>query len=159
MNTFFNELLKLQEEQEKKVSSYEKTGSYEMAYLSLWFVLEKILKIIDTQRNKDNLYIQVCEWKEYLENPQSNKPKDIRSFILKESERIPEIGSIEEYLGRKMPILKEIMNSQSKNGSIKWRDKRNRIAHSAEPFGKKETYDTYRDKILEGISEIKDVIE
>ena len=33
-----------------------------------WYVLEKILKLLDAERRKKQLYREICEWKEYLEN-------------------------------------------------------------------------------------------
>ncbi len=155
MNAVYQRLLKQKESQEKLALAYEKITSYEMAYISLWIILEKTLKDIDTKLKRDKLYSQVSEWKQYLEikSNDSKKPKEIRSFNLKESERIPELGNIEEYLGN-IPITKEIMNTQTKHGSTKWRDKRNNIAHKAESFGKKETYCIYRDKILGGVNEV-----
>ena len=68
---------------------------------------------------------------------------------------IGKIGKIEEHLDCELPIIKEIMNTNQKNGSKKWRDKRRDIAHGAAPFREKETYEEYRHKIMEGISEIE----
>ena len=47
------------------------------------------------------------------------------------------------------------MNTNQKNGSIKWRNKRNDNAHGVAPFRKKDTYGESREKIMEGISEIE----
>ena len=150
MDTIYNELIDLRKKQEGLASDYEEKDAYEMAYLSRWYVLEKILKIVDTKRRKEQLYELVCEWKKYLDNHISIKPKEIKAFNLTEANNIPDIGKMEEYLNTELPVLKEIMNSKAK-----WRRRRNGIAHDATPFGKKETYENYRDKILKGISEIE----
>ena len=158
MDTIYYKLIDLRKKQEALAFDYEDKASYEMAYLSRWYMLDKILRVIDTECRREQLYHQVCEWKKYLENQTSKKPNDIKSFNLTEQENTPDIGKIgkiEEYLDCELPIIKEIMNTKSGNGSTKWRDKRNNIAHRAEPFRKKETYEEYREKIMEGISEIE----
>ena len=157
MNAIYNQLVELRKKQEVLVSDYEKQASYEMAYLSQWYVLEEILKIMDAECRKKQLYRQVCEWKKYLENQNAKKPGKITSFDLTKQHSTPDIGKIrnmEEHLDCELRIIKEIMNTTSGNGSTKWRDKRNDIAHRALPFGREETYEEYRNKIMEGISEI-----
>ena len=158
MDTIYNKLIELRKKQEALAFDYEEKASYEMAYLSWWYVLEKILKIMDAEYRKKHLYRQVCEWKKYLENHNPKKPNDFKSFNLTELENTPDIGKIgkiEEHLDCELPIIKEIMNTNQKNGSKKWRDKRRDIAHGAAPFREKETYEEYRHKIMEGISEIE----
>ena len=58
-----------------------------------------------------------------------------------------------------MPLIKKIMNTQAKNGSTKWCDKRNNIAHNAESFGRKDTYIEYREQLLSGIEELMNLLE
>jgi len=157
MGTLYERIIQLHQTQHDMAVRYEEAGSYEMAYLSLWIVLEKILKDIDTKIRSDGLYVQICEWKNYLENKSTKKPREIKSFNLKESERIPDLAKIEKAIGE-IPVTREIMNTQAKNGSTKWRDKRNSIAHNAESFAKKDTYEEYRDKILSGTSELTQIL-
>ena len=160
VDTIYKKFVELRNTQEDLACVYEEKSSYEMAYLSRWCVLERILKIIDAEYRKERLYRQVCEWKEHLENPSSKQPKLIsrNSFTLKETSTIPDIRGIEEHLDYELPNIKVIMNTKSENGSKKWRDKRNDIAHRAEQFGSRKKYNEYRDKILEGISEIEQVL-
>ena len=156
MDTIYNKLIELRNKQEALAFEYEEKASYEMAYISRWCVLEKILKILDTQLKADEIHNKVHKWwEEYLSNPDSNQPEPLKSLYLKEAQRIPQVGKIEEHLDCELPIIKEIMHTKSGNSSTKWRIKRNDIAHRAEPFGKKETYEEYRNKIMEGISEIE----
>lgn len=49
--------------------------------------------------------------------------------------------------------LKDI-SPYAKKGTTKWRDKRNRIAHNAEEFHKLDTYQEYKNKLLNGIDEL-----
>ena len=151
MNAIYNQSVELRKEQEELASDYEEKSSYEMAYLSRWYVLEKILKLLDAERRKKQLYREICEWKEYLENSCSNQPKPITNYLfnLKEAKTIPDVEKIKDYLDCELRIIKEIMNTQGR-----WRRRRNDIAHRAVSFGRKETYEEYRNKIKEGISEI-----
>ena len=162
MDKIYNKLIELRKKQENLAIEYEGKESFEMAYLSRWYVLEKILKILDAECRKEQLYLQVCEWKKHLENQNSKKPSNIKSFDLTEQDTTPDIGKIgkiEKHLNCELPIIKIIMNTNQKNGSTKWRDKRRNIAHAAEPFRKKETYEEYCNKIMEGISEIEQVLK
>lgn len=122
VNTIYNEFVKLRNMQERLASNYEEKKCYEMAYLSRWYVLEKILKVIAN---------------------------------LKDTDRVPQVRTIEGYLNYELSTIKEIMNTNQKNGTRKWRKKRNDLAHGAAPFGSKVTYDEYNDKILEGIEELE----
>ena len=156
MNAIYNQFVELRRKQEALASDYEEKASYEMAYLSRWNVLEEILKIMDTECRKKQLYQQVCEWKKYLENQTAKKPGKITSFDLTKQDNTPDIGKIrnmEEHLDCELRIIKEIMNSKGK-----WRQKRNNLAHGATPFGRKEKYEEYRNKIMEGISEIEQAL-
>ena len=50
------------------------------------------------------------------------------------------------------------MHPKSGDSPTKWRKRRNDIAHRAEQFGSRKKYNEYRDKILEGISEIEQAL-
>ena len=156
MNAIYNQLVELRRKQEELASDYEENASYEMAYLSRWNVLEKILQSMDAECRKKQLYRQVCEWKKYLENQNAKKPGKISSFDLTIQDKTPDIGKIgkmEEHLDCELRIIKEIMNSKGK-----WRQKRNSLAHGATPFGRKEKYEEYCNKIIDGITEIGQVL-
>jgi len=156
MNAIYNQLVELRKKQEVLASDYEGKSSYEMAYLSRWYVLEEILKIMDAECRKKQLYYQVCDWKKYLENRNGKRPCKITSFDITKQNETPNIGKIgkmEEHLDCELRIIKEIMDSNRK-----WRQKRNNLAHGAAPFRKKETYEDYRNKIADGISEIEQAL-
>ena len=162
MDTIYNKLIELRKKQEALAVYYEEKASYEMAYLSRWYVLEKILKIIDTKLKTDELQNKVRKWwEEYVANPDSDQPEPLKSFQLQEAQRIPysrRIEEIEKYFNKELPIIKEIMHTKSGNSSTKWRRWRNNIAHRAKPFDDKEKYESCRDKIMEGISEIEQAL-
>lgn len=142
----------LRTEQTEVASKYEERNSYEMAYIALWSILETGLKDITPLAKKFVLLKQVNEWKEYLEEAKNKEPNEIRSFQCTRSDKIPHISLIEALLGE-CPTIKEILNSESKNGSTKWRNKRNKIAHNAEGFHRFETYQEYKNKLLDGMDE------
>ena len=150
----YKKFIELRSQQEGLAIEHEEQPSYEMAYLSRWCILEKILKILHTQIKADEIHIRVRKWwEEYLSNPASNQSEPLGPLNLKEAQRIPQVEVIEKHLGRELPITKEIMNSDAK-----WRRKRNRIAHQAEPFSGTKKYNEFRDKILQGISEIEQAL-
>lgn len=153
----YTELLEIKKVQFEKAEVFEKNSSFEMAYLSYWIVLEKILKVIETRRKRDNFYNSICEWKLFLETGKGKTPVKIKLFSLKEVEKMPEISSIESFIG-KTPNVRKIMNTQSKNGSTKWRDKRNNIAHQSDSFGSENKYNEYKQMIIQGIAEIETVL-
>lgn len=149
------EFYNLKTEQTKKALEYENSKSYEMAYLSYWVILEKGLKIIEVLRKREKLYSEICLWKEYFEGSEVKKPSDIRCFSLQEPEKIPEVKLISEFLQGKLPLVAEIMNTQQKQGTTKWRGRRNDIAHQAMSFGSESKFFEYRNKILDGIDELE----
>ena len=159
MNAIYNQFVELRKKQEELASDYEEKSSNGMAYISRWYVLEKILKILHTRIKADEIHNKVRKWwEEYLSNPDSNQAEPLKSLNLKEELRIPRVEDIEKHLDCELPVIKEIMNTKSGNGSTKWRDKRSDIAHRALPFGRDETYEEYRNKIIEGISEIEQAL-
>ena len=143
---------RLRTEQTVIAANYEENKSYEMAYIALWSILETALKDITPYAKKIVLLSKVNEWKDYLDGNSNNTPKEIRSFQCTRSDKIPPVSLVEALLGE-CPIIREILNSESKNGSTKWRDKRNRIAHNAEGFHRLETYQEYKNKLLDGMDE------
>ena len=145
---------RLRTEQITVSANYEENKSYEMAYIALWSILETALKDITPHAKKVLLLKKVNEWKDYVDGNAKKPQKEISSFYFQctRSEKIPPISLIEAILGD-CPIIKEILNSESKNGSTKWRDKRNKIAHNAEGFHRYETYQEYKNKLLDGLDE------
>ena len=157
MNTIYSQFVELRKKQEKLASDYEEQSFYEMAYLSRWHVLEEILQIMDAECRKKQLYRQVCEWKRYLENHTDKKPGNITSFVITKQDKTPDIGKIgkmEQHFDCELQRTKEIMDSKKT-----WRQKRNKLAHGAAPFRRKDTYEEFRKKIMDGITEIEQVLK
>lgn len=152
MQEILEKFNQLRMEQAGIATNYEENQSYEMAYIALWSILETGLKDITPQAKKIVLLKKVNEWKNHLESNNNNPPKEIRSFQCTRSDKIPPISLIEALLGD-CHTIKEILNTETKNGSTKWRDKRNRIAHNAEGFHRVETYQEYKNKLLDGMDE------
>ncbi len=152
MQAILENFNRLRTEQIGIAANYEENQSYEMAYIALWSILETALKDITPQAKKVVLLKKVNEWKKHLEGNNNNTPKEIRSFQCTRSDKIPAISLVEALLGD-CPNIKEILKNESKHGSTKWRDKRNRIAHNAEGFHRLETYQEYKNKLLDGMDE------
>lgn len=140
-------------ENKDEVEKYEKNEVYELAYLIKWQIVEKTVKEIAKIQRKENLIEKIIQWKEYLENDSGNKPAEIRNFSI-DSEKLPELNLIEQFIGKKLLTIGEILDSKEK-----YRLKRNKIAHNFEKIAKKETYEDYSRKIDEGIEEIKISLE
>ena len=162
MDKIRDKLIELQNMQETQAVEYEKGESYEMAYLSRWYILEKMLKILDTKLKADELHNKIRKWwEEYLSNPASNQLEQLKSLQLKEASNIPSahrIKEIEKCFNMKLSAIKEIMHTKSGSTSTKWRKRRNDVAHGATPFREKERYEEFRKKIMEGISEIEEAL-
>lgn len=152
MREILENFTKLRTKQVEYAAAYEAKQSYEMAYIALWSVLEAALKDITPKAKQMSLLQKIHEWRLYLEAGGNSKPREIKSFQCTRSETIPHISLIEVLLGN-CPTIKEILNTESKNGSTKWRDKRNNIAHNAEAFKQLKTYKEYKNKLLAGLDE------
>lgn len=135
------------------IENYEENEVYELAYLIKWQVFEKTVKEIAKIQRKENLIEKVNQWKEYLENNSGNKPADIKNFSI-DSEKLPELNLINQFLGDNRLVIEELLDSKGK-----YRIKRNKIAHNFEKIAKQETYEEYSKKLDEGIKEIKTLLE
>ena len=141
----FDELI---EKQIDLANKYEKNNSLAMAYLCRWIVLEKTLKALYGARVKINLKIQLEEWIEYLNSENKQAPNKITNFSVNPIS-IPAIKSIKKELG-KIPQIEKVLSSDGK-----WRKKRNTIAHGAEEFGQRTTYDEYKIDLGNAIEELR----
>lgn len=152
-NSLYEQLIALEDEYVALALTYEENGSFEMAFISLWSILEQIMKPIASVSTKRKLEDSLQEWTAYVQNPSSEKkPKEIKNFQLEYvSTSIPMISQI-EYATGNVPKLKELMDS---NG--KYRRKRNDIAHRAEKVSDK-VYPDYKDAALAALDELKDVL-
>ena len=130
-------------------AGYEARGSFEMAYISIWLVLEKGLRIYADEGTKSRLHDKIRNWDKYLEGKTNKKPDPIKSFNTEYTSRsIPHISIIESVLG-KMNYVRMVMDSNKK-----WRRRRNSIAHNAEHFGTEKTYKEYKHDLLNAINQL-----
>lgn len=155
-NSDLHKLFKsLRDSQLLKVTSFERDAQVEMAYLALWSIIEKSIKSMHPYAQKAKLLEGVIAWKLFLEGSASQKPSEIKNFIHGKPEKIPsDLSAIQKLFGP-LPIVCEILNTDSKKGSTKWRDRRNDISHDALPFAKQETFLEYKQKLIDGIMEIE----
>ena len=82
-NKILEELIMLEDANANLSTEYEKKESYEMAFIAIWSVLEKIMKSIASVGMRKNLRLNVNSWIEYLDNPEkTKKPKDVKNFSI-----------------------------------------------------------------------------
>lgn len=144
----------LQEEKLKLADDYERSQSFEMAYISLWSVTEHTVKEVETVRKTKELKDKVSAWHYFLDGKTNRKrPQPIKSFVC-EGKSIPDIELIKKSLGE-VPAIAKLLNTQAKSGSTKYRDKRNAIAHQADKFRSFSVYEDYKETALSAISELK----
>ena len=133
----------------KQAIAYEEKKSYEMAYLSLWIILEKGLRVYADDAVKLELHNKIQLWDEYLSGKKRNAPTEIKNCNLEYTYRtIPRVSLIENALG-KMPAVHKVLNSQGK-----WRRKRNSIAHKASNFSSVNLYNEYKHELLSAINQL-----
>ncbi|MDX9708585.1 MAG: hypothetical protein RBT64_03430 [Trichloromonas sp.] len=152
-NSLYEQLTELEKDYVSLSSEYESNGSYEMAFISLWSILEHIMKPIATVSIMAKLKNSLNEWLVYVENPQSvTKPKEIKNFQLEYTNTtIPQIAQIEDAVGA-LPKLKVLMDSNNK-----YRKKRNSIAHRAEKLSDG-VYAEYKNAVLGALDELKNTL-
>lgn len=141
--------IKLKERKILEAIKYEKKESFEMAYISLWSVLEQGIRLYATEGMRIQLHEKIKLWDAFLSDKTKNKPKEIRNFNIEyTSTSIPQMTLVEKSLG-KMKQVSKVMNTKGK-----WRNRRNRIAHDASDFYDKEKYLEYKHEILLAIDEL-----
>jgi len=152
-NSLYEQLTELEKARVSLSFEYESNGSYEMAFISLWSILEHIMKPIASVSIKVKLKNSLNEWLVYAENTQSSaKPKEIKNFQLEYTNTtIPQISHIEDAVGD-LPKLKVLMDS-----SKKYRKKRNSIAHRADKLSES-AYAEYKGAVLDALNELKNAL-
>jgi hypothetical protein len=152
-NSLYEQLTELEKTHVSLSSEYESNGSYEMAFISLWSIIEHIMKPIASVSIRVKLKKSLNEWLVYAENPQSvTKPKEIKNFQLEYTNTtIPQISHIEDAVGD-LPKLKVLMDSNKK-----YRKKRNSIAHRAEKLSES-VYAEYKVAVLDALNELKNAL-
>ena len=141
--------VKLKESKIIEAVKFEKKESYEMAYISLWLVLEQGLKLYASEGMKIQLHSKIKAWDDFLAGDSNKKPKQIGNFSIEyTSNSIPQMSLVEKALGR-MPQVSKVMDTKGK-----WRNRRNRIAHDAADFYNKDKYLEYKHEIFLAIDEL-----
>ena len=140
------EFRRLQRTMISEAITYEENGSYEMAYISLWSVLEQGLHLYANDALKYELHERVKKWDHYLNGNTRNKPKEIKNFKTEyTSHSIPQVSLIEKILG-KMKQVEKVLDTKGK-----WRDRRNKIAHQASRFINEDKYKEYKHELIKAI--------
>ncbi|MER0170663.1 MAG: hypothetical protein DU489_08680 [Nitrosomonas sp.] len=147
------ELIELEEINIKLSTEYEEKQSYEMAFIAIWSILERIMKSIASVEIRKRLRLNIDDWVKYLNDPEKvEKPDEIRNFATEyTSHAIPHISLIEAAIGD-VPELKELMNTKGK-----YRKKRNDIAHRADKMSKA-VYSDYKMAACAAIDELKRIL-
>jgi len=151
-----SDLLKLKEAQDKRSDAFEDDNSYEMAYLARWYILEKAVRKITLKKRQDNKIKLMKAWVDYAEDGTSKRPENYRIGVipLQVSKYLPHYEQVIVKFFGNCPALLEVMKA---NG--RYRNKRNRIAHSADKLSEKNYYKYYKPVINQAISELYREIE
>ena len=141
--------IKFKEEKILTAINYEKNKSYEMAYISLWSIMEKGITLYANEAVKIELYNKIKDWEKYLSGSSNKIPKEIKSFTLKYTRNnLPQVSLVEKALGEMKQVRKVL------EPSGKWRTRRNNIAHNALRFYTKDKYMEYKHEMLLAIDEL-----
>ncbi len=151
-----SDLLKLKEEQDNRSERFEAEESFEMAYLARWHILEIAVRKIILKKKQDEIISLMKDWVDYTEERRPSRPQNtkIGTVPLQASKYLPHYEQV---------ILKEFgkygaLCEAMKTGG-KYRNKRNRIAHSADRLSRQNYYKYYKPVINQAISEIYNELE
>lgn len=144
-------LEQLLQQREAVAIAFEAKDSFEMAYMARWSVVETFVKRIIYAEACESLSAKLEEWRKFLDDPREKTPNPIRHFPVEPSKS--KLPSSEELKKRFSPSsnLVELMDSNKK-----FRKKRNSIAHSAEAFGQRATYEEYKAKVVAATEELRE---
>lgn len=150
-----NELIQYREKMEKQCEEFQKRGSYEMAFMSLWSINEHFLKSLALWIGQKEKYELMISWLSYLDNLDDTEVKNI------ERPKVNKIGDInvepsislpkQNFIEKQCPNGKTLLKIMDPNG--KYRRKRNAIAHSADNLSK-ELFEEYLPVLITSINEI-----
>jgi hypothetical protein len=140
----------LHQERDATAIAFETKESFEMAYVARWSVVETSVKRIVYAEACTTLGQQLEEWRKFLDEPSRKTPNPIRHFPIDSSKA--KLPSSEELKKRysSAPNLLELLDSTKK-----YRKRRNSIAHSAEAFGQRATYEEYKAKVTAATAELR----
>ena len=133
---------------------FETKQSFEMAYIALWSMIECNIKCFEHAVNQGltnfDIWISCLE---ELAQAQMNSDSDDSDLHEPLRKNLPRQEFFLKFFGADAPALIELMDTKKK-----YRRKRNKIAHSAEPFGRRETYENYKAKTDQAINEFRDIL-
>lgn len=128
--TIINELLEFRESQEKLVQLYQSRENLEMAYLTRWSILEKLVKTVASDFRRKNLIDSLQAWLVYARKGEQRPSKNPNTAI--ELKTLPQkkefIDSLNQY-GLLGEDVWQIMDSSGRH-----RRNRNEIAHTGKKF-------------------------
>lgn len=140
-------------------NEFESNQQREMAFLAAWAALESTVKTVCSEYRRSKLLLIMDDWKAYLADLQNIKRPTIpeKSSFSLELNFLPEkrefIGAL-EYFGLPSDTIWALMDSEGK-----YRERRNKIAHSAAPFSKESTYREYLDETRKVIASLRERLE
>ncbi len=130
---------------------FEMQGSLEMAYLARWNVVEVAVKQHVYRSTCMSLRAKLNEWITFLDDPAKRTPPPIRTFPTDPTRtKLPISSELDKEFASALHLL-ELLDPTKK-----YRIKRNAIAHSAESFGRRTTYDEYKRKVEAATAELRE---
>lgn len=146
-------LEELHQERDAAAIAFETKESFEMAYMARWSVVETSVKRIVYADACSSLRLQLEEWRKFLDDPSRKTPSPIRHFPIESSKaKLPTAEELKKRYSTASNLL-ELLDSTKK-----FRKKRNSIAHSAEAFGQRATYETYKAKVATATEELREAL-
>jgi hypothetical protein len=136
------------------VQTHEVAGSYAMAYLALWAILEFFAKRLGPHAQREELKKGLTEWLNYLEAPGLSIPSRIgvgKFDIPKiETDKIPSCISLQTLF----PLEAGGSFFTAIDTKNKYRGKRNEIAHRGDMVTLK-VYSEFKEVAVKALSEIE----
>ena len=143
----------LHQERDAAALAFESKGSFEMAYVARWSVVEAMVKRVVHAELCASLRLQLDEWREYLDEPGTTAPKVIRQFPIEVSKaKLPTANDLREKFSKSSNLL-ELLDPIKK-----YRKKRNAIAHSADAFAQMSKYEEYKAKVAAATEELRQML-
>lgn len=146
---FGAKLKKLKDEQIKLAEEYQSNQSFELAYIAYWSVVELFSKEVGEFFLKQQLEKKLIEWQDYLSGKLKSCPKGSNIPLKLKCSAIPPMNQLTELLGE-LPKTANLLNSK-----LKYRKRRNDIAHRATKFNKEQTFQEYRKAVIDSIEELE----
>jgi len=152
-NVLLLKLDQLLQERNSAAIEFEAKESFEMAYLARWSVVETTVKRILYAEAVASLRPKLEEWRKFLDEPSGKSPVPIRHFPVEPSRaKLPTAEDLKKRYSA-APNLLELLDSKKR-----FRKRRNSIAHSADAFGQRTTYEEYKDKVKAATGELREAL-